>query len=98
MLADRGDWGVASVGADSDVVAMSQIRKRLRKSFGSGSRLVFVMLEATLLPRKLSSRFRFFVTFVITFYVKSGSGSVPMLVTLRQKIPVPAVPLPQHRP
>jgi hypothetical protein len=51
--------------------------------------LGFLMLEATLFPRKLTSYFRFF-TFVLHFMLDPGPNPNP--VPLRQKVAVPAVP------
>jgi hypothetical protein len=51
--------------------------------------LAFFMLEAAVLSRKMSSRF---FTFVILSGTGSGIHSVPVL--LRQKVKVPAVPVP----
>jgi hypothetical protein len=63
--------------------------------------LAFSILEAALFPRKLVFKLRFFY-FCVTFHVGSGSKSgsetgihtVP--VPLREKVAVPAVPLPKH--
>jgi hypothetical protein len=64
-----------------------------------GQNFAFSMLEAAMFPKKSAANFLFF-DFCVTFYVgsgyKSGSGTetVPVPVPLRQKVAVPAVPVP----
>ncbi len=59
------------------------------------------MLEAALFPRMLVFKFRFF-DFCVTFHVDPGPNLVPkpeyitVPVPLREKVAVPAVPLPKH--
>ncbi len=72
--------------------------------------LAFLIIEAAMFPRKMSSHFWFFdfFGFCITLYVRPGSRTesgtgtecitVPFPVPLRQKVTVPTVPVsvPQH--
>ncbi len=60
------------------------------------------MLEAALFPIKLASNFFYFMTVLLHFMLNPGSNPVPktepVSVPLRQKVAVPAVPVPDPVP